>query len=204
MPAAADLSLEELRVLCREKDEAIKRKEKKLDLLRKAGSGEALREAETRMKRIGSDLRKAKVSAEEEIKKTLSAEGVPLAQKKDQLTKEIEAFEKEHEEQEARIAQLDADVHEATRGFETFRTEKRELCETVICLIKDMQATLSSKMEEEGAVEQKPANQPYILLQAIAELTKDREGEVSNNERQLREMCQIIKMKKKREEELQV
>jgi len=70
----------------------------------------------------------------------------------------------------------------------------------MIDLLRNLEDVVENCMN--NAVDEN-APTPYPALQAIQELTKEREDEISNNERHLREICQIIIMKKQREGELQ-
>ena len=202
--SASHLEVEELKYMIKEREESIRRKEKKLELLKKAEGGEALKEAEERLKRVGSEMRREREAAETEIKKTLSASGVPLTFRKEELLKEIEEVEKAHTDQEQRMHQLDEDLATATTTYARTRREKKELCEGVMSIINTLKHILNDRIDAANSFDKAGTSTPYALLQSIAELTKDRETEISNNERQLREICQIIAMKKNREQELQV
>eukprot|EP01061_Rhynchopus_euleeides_P016038 TRINITY_DN27209_c2_g1_i2.p1 TRINITY_DN27209_c2_g1~~TRINITY_DN27209_c2_g1_i2.p1 ORF type:complete len:449 (+),score=224.31 TRINITY_DN27209_c2_g1_i2:105-1451(+) len=201
---ASNLQIEELKYMIKEREESIKRKEKKLELLKKAEGGEALKAAEARLRRVGSESRKEREEAAEAIKQTLNASGVPLTFKKEELLREIDEVEKAHEEQESRMHTLEEDLRTATETYSRLKREKKELCYGVMEIIQDLKEILNERKEAASQFDQQGvSNTPYALLQSIAELTKDREAEVSNNERQLREICQIISMKKQREQELQ-
>eukprot|EP01063_Lacrimia_lanifica_P026253 TRINITY_DN350_c1_g1_i1.p1 TRINITY_DN350_c1_g1~~TRINITY_DN350_c1_g1_i1.p1 ORF type:complete len:410 (+),score=208.63 TRINITY_DN350_c1_g1_i1:46-1275(+) len=192
--------LQILRQMIEEKEVSVRRKEKKLELLAKTEGGVAMREAQDRLKKAEAERQKAKEEAEEEIMKTLTQSGVPLIAKKDRLMEEIAAVERAHEEQEGRLRSLDDELKKEMRRHTQLKEDKKAFCVSIVSLLGDLEQIVDHCMKH--AVDESVPT-PYPALQNIQELTKEREDEISNNERHLREICQIILMKQKREEELQ-
>eukprot|EP01062_Namystynia_karyoxenos_P077769 TRINITY_DN789_c0_g2_i1.p1 TRINITY_DN789_c0_g2~~TRINITY_DN789_c0_g2_i1.p1 ORF type:complete len:407 (+),score=173.53 TRINITY_DN789_c0_g2_i1:111-1223(+) len=69
--------------------------------------------------------------------------------------------------------------------------------------LRDLVTEAKARKERFAQQQQQAEQQPHDALDVIRELTKDREQEISNSERQLRETRQIILMKEARQKELQ-
>ncbi|KAJ9469129.1 Paramyosin [Diplonema papillatum] len=198
----SDQEVEELKVLLAEKEAAIRRKEKKLELKKRAETGAPLREAEERLKAQEKHKEVAVDEANKAFRRTLSTDGVPLVERKKELVDEIRRAEEESEEKKQELANLEAELNAHQEQYNAIIGEKQTFCNDLLAYVKELQDELASKLTRIAGTGDGAA--PYRALQVIEELTKEREAEISNNERQLREICQIISMKKEREHELKV
>ena len=196
--------VEALKRMIAEKELSIKRKEKKLELQKRSQAGSPLRDAELRLKAASANKDQAVAEASKAKEDVLTTSGVPLAVKKIELFQEIEQAEDKHKQQEIRIGELDSLLRDASKEHGAARAKKAEFLKSMMEMLGSLQVALVDKMTRAADQDEHGGSDPYEGLQVVQELTKERELEISNNERQLREICQIISMKKEREQELKI
>eukprot|EP00759_Apiculatamorpha_spiralis_P031829 PhF_6_TR33592/c0_g1_i1/m.49040 len=121
--------------------------------------------------------------------------------KADKYRQQIEEGEAKLKEYDTTAAQLDQQLQEVSARYKTERDRRTEFDRKLKTMVGELRQTLVNKVSltTGGDIE----IDPFETLLSLSELTKEREREIHNHARHVRELDAIIEMKRRRADELE-